>query len=513
MDDNLDRSMEDAVESLQTVSSSSQEQESSTSSSTSPTGERTSQMSTSQSTSASSGRPPRGSPPSNMRQVARERRLAAFLEANQRATDQQRSSQSIQEEIEAKRIAPRLTNLVGETMRDLDATLATLGLDEENDDSVSSDVRVAQAPLYDPRRDSDFTSVASQFSTTALQKELNSACEPRQLAYSKPPSSPANIQTMLVQQASAAPTPKAAGRTSLSHVPSLMGTEEDEEGTTDSSNSSQATSASNTSPTPPLKPPSKSGINRERRRLKILGYVFLVFAVILAILNAKSKSTASRQSPLVSSSKEARATNHPTKTAKSSTSSTNPSNAKLHNSFEALVGDDIHTPGSSQYLAAWWIMEKDPLRYRSTLERLEQRFLLACFYFATTNNCKEPWASCNFELAHSLSSKGIEGLRSDQGNTSDQPAPPKICEFQHPIYDEDGDISEHETIYTSRWLSGLSECSWAGIKCKLKETEHWSHDQNLPTNPVVESNLEGQVKFETVVTEIWQLPDLESLNY
>jgi Leucine-rich repeat (LRR) protein len=72
---------------------------------------------------------------------------------------------------------------------------------------------------------------------------------------------------------------------------------------------------------------------------------------------------------------------------------------------------------------------------------LEQRFVLAWFWYHTTNNGQEPWLSCNPPNASSLFN--------DEEENND------MCEI----------IEFQDTKIASRWLLGTDECTWAGITC------------------------------------------------
>ncbi|CAJ1970089.1 unnamed protein product [Cylindrotheca closterium] len=534
-----DKNTEDAIESMQSATSSSRVNESMSSSAASSSGDsgtfHTSTASTERPSGGSSvrppggpsGRPPRPSLSSSLRKETRERRLSAFLEADRRASQLRNSNHSIEEEIEAqnrrfssfrerrasdisnstrsaqeemeaRRIAPRLTSFLGRSMAEFDDTLNALGLDESDGESVSSDsVFLAQASFYDAaRRTSGRASVASEASAVRSSR--------------------------------------------VGYRPSLlqMSAESVSEG---SDSASLGSSSAIFPPSKPAQPPLESSSKtimapvskQNRANWRVLGFLLLICA-IFAIISATSPSaSASAKSfPLESPSEEARSTDRK-KTPRSYASSMPEfSIGMLHNSFEALVGDDIHRPGSSQYLAASWIMENDPHRHQSTLEQLEQRFLLACFYFASTDNCRVPWLSCNYALAssspsvsaprqrttmfgyRSINQEGTSSSEAELANSTTTPSTSaQSCNFKKPVYGENGNITAYETTHSLRWLSGYSECKWAGITCKLEESDDLSLDKELPTNPVVEINLGGQIQYETIVTEILRLPDLQSLIY
>jgi hypothetical protein len=106
----------------------------------------------------------------------------------------------------------------------------------------------------------------------------------------------------------------------------------------------------------------------------------------------------------------------------------------------SVVGTEkLNDPDSPHAKAADWIMNDDPLQLLPESFNLIQRYVLAMFYFASSE--KEAWKSCN---------------------------PPEEGENSTCVYKELLEV-EPELSYGSkvwiRWLSGEDECDWAGVFC------------------------------------------------
>jgi hypothetical protein len=98
--------------------------------------------------------------------------------------------------------------------------------------------------------------------------------------------------------------------------------------------------------------------------------------------------------------------------------------------------------GSMQERAATWIMDEDPLALSEEAPNLVQRYLLALFYFVTTNDGENPWRSCN----------------------APRPGENETC-----VYQEFTRLLNDSIAYVPkesfRWLSGVHECQWVGNLC------------------------------------------------
>jgi hypothetical protein len=110
--------------------------------------------------------------------------------------------------------------------------------------------------------------------------------------------------------------------------------------------------------------------------------------------------------------------------------------------FSNFVGEKVYHPGTPQYSAADWILNKDPMHVELTDQKLPQRFMLAFLYMHMSNMGKSPWRSCN---------------------------PPKngeddSCKFQEFTRLDDDSIAYAPRDGT-RWLSSKDECFWEGVDC------------------------------------------------
>lgn len=250
--------------------------------------------------------------------------------------------------------------------------------------------------------------------------------------------------------------------------------------------------------------------NRTYTLVAIIALLLKTIAVLatIAVLYSVSSSKSPRGLPAGSAPVLADSSWIRTNVAtKSSATRSHLSDEALYSSFEVLVGDGIYISGSYQNLAAVWVTEQDPLRHRVAMERLEQRFLLACFYFKTTNKCLEPWLSCNYETplptSRSDSRLGFNCLDGDYSArlgvsraapaiTDASPASrarrQSVCRLEIPLHDERGEITGYKVTESLQWLSGYSECNWAGITCKQDEPDG-SLGANPPRNPVIDINL------------------------
>jgi hypothetical protein len=129
--------------------------------------------------------------------------------------------------------------------------------------------------------------------------------------------------------------------------------------------------------------------------------------------------------------------------------------------FASVVGDDVYTEGTPAYSAANWILYDDPRApiagpavqkqlsssSSSPGEESLQRFLLALFYFATTENGEKPWLSCN------PPPEGSSPLDF-------------TCVFlQGTEHLGDGELTYEGLRDAVRWLSAEEECDWQGITC------------------------------------------------
>jgi hypothetical protein len=98
---------------------------------------------------------------------------------------------------------------------------------------------------------------------------------------------------------------------------------------------------------------------------------------------------------------------------------------------------------SSYARAAKWIMEEDERNLALEDDGLEQRFLLAVFYFTTTANGQSPWFSCYPDFI-------------DSSNV--------ICQFQTLTNNSERKLFDLPKP-SFRWLSKEHQCDWAGNQC------------------------------------------------
>jgi hypothetical protein len=111
----------------------------------------------------------------------------------------------------------------------------------------------------------------------------------------------------------------------------------------------------------------------------------------------------------------------------------------IQDQLELVVGSDkLNDPSTPHYQAMEWIIHEDKLQLTADDPNLVQRYLLALFYMQTTRS--GDWISCG---------------RPDDDDTS-------FCLWQKLI-----EVWPHEYVGIPwiRWLSGESECAWAGVLC------------------------------------------------
>ena len=102
---------------------------------------------------------------------------------------------------------------------------------------------------------------------------------------------------------------------------------------------------------------------------------------------------------------------------------------------------ELEDPNSPYHKALDWITHDDPMSVTPDQSHFIQRYIIAYLYFATST--KQPW---NSGCAPIYDLRGEEG--SDRCTWSYMHSPSKLQNF-----------TGH------RWLSGASECDWAGIDC------------------------------------------------
>jgi hypothetical protein len=112
----------------------------------------------------------------------------------------------------------------------------------------------------------------------------------------------------------------------------------------------------------------------------------------------------------------------------------------IRENIERLVGSDVLDDYSTAYSKALdWITNVDPKAVAPDDSSFAQRFYAACFYFATS--AEHPWSG---------------GCNPPVGDEPDH------CQYKRLV---DTNPIEYATIPWIRWLSGQSECNWAGVGC------------------------------------------------
>jgi hypothetical protein len=133
-------------------------------------------------------------------------------------------------------------------------------------------------------------------------------------------------------------------------------------------------------------------------------------------------------------------------------------------------------PTTPLYHALHWILDHDPRHIDPDDPFLNQRFLLALFYFSTSQ--EGPWLSCNpvftgssiyysSSSSSSSSSLSLETINSNTtngstNNTNRSNNDGDFCLFQALI-----DVFPHRynSVPAYRWLTGQHECQWVGVQC------------------------------------------------
>jgi hypothetical protein len=176
-------------------------------------------------------------------------------------------------------------------------------------------------------------------------------------------------------------------------------------------------------------PDSKPPLHKNRRfRVYGIGafllFVVIVIGVVIGLVAGGSKSK----------------TFAPTGTPTESPSSSE--EGKHYEVFAAVVGDAVMTAGTPHSMAANWIIAEDPANLSFDAPNLVQRYLLALFYFTTTNNGRNPWRSCNRPTG-------------DEGDEC------QLLRFTR-LEDDSIDYVPENAV---RWLSAKHECEWVGNIC------------------------------------------------
>lgn len=107
------------------------------------------------------------------------------------------------------------------------------------------------------------------------------------------------------------------------------------------------------------------------------------------------------------------------------------------------LGSKIDKPDTPYRTALDWILYKDPMQLDEFANNLVQRYILAYFYYETSQH--GPWVSCNPPVGPGANTSCIyyDANRDDNNNLYYVP---------------------RNGTYT-RWLSPTDECQWANIQC------------------------------------------------
>ena len=113
----------------------------------------------------------------------------------------------------------------------------------------------------------------------------------------------------------------------------------------------------------------------------------------------------------------------------------------IRETVERVVGSEVLNITSSPYSKALrWMTLSDPLELLPEDPQFIQRYVLAYFYYATTE--KEPWYSCN----------------------PPQDEETKLCTYSE-VTGVLPEIVRSQQKGSVRWLSEADECEWVGVEC------------------------------------------------
>jgi hypothetical protein len=129
----------------------------------------------------------------------------------------------------------------------------------------------------------------------------------------------------------------------------------------------------------------------------------------------------------------------------------------VRQAVESLVGaEKLVDPSSPYFKAMDWMENKDPLQLVPSDGRFIQRYILALFYYSTSQ--KREW---------------MGGCAPAASNETDD------CIYQRiiDITIEQGNIVQK--IPSVRWLSGETECAWAGVQCTGERPEDVKHVRSI----------------------------------
>lgn len=156
----------------------------------------------------------------------------------------------------------------------------------------------------------------------------------------------------------------------------------------------------------------------------------------------------------------------------------------IQSRMETVLGHPIEH-GGAEHQALKWLINIDTFAQNNLNARnLEQRFLLAYFYYETSELSNSPWLSCN------PPNKTIH-VKWD------------FCNFKEYFKWHDSDEDPYRDTRSTRWLSpGRRECQWAGITC--------DGDDGI-SGSVTKISLEGQHLSGAFPKALMKLSKLQTL--
>ena len=117
----------------------------------------------------------------------------------------------------------------------------------------------------------------------------------------------------------------------------------------------------------------------------------------------------------------------------------------IQEQIEKYVGNaKLYDSNTSHSKALEWLLHEDPAQLSPDAENLLQRFILAVFYFHTSE--QHPWLSCN------------------------PPAANETADCQYKNLAQIWPTFTYEDVPWRRWLSEKHECLWAGVFCERNKT-------------------------------------------
>jgi hypothetical protein len=139
-----------------------------------------------------------------------------------------------------------------------------------------------------------------------------------------------------------------------------------------------------------------------------------------------------------------------------------------------LQSDKLYDQSTHHYRALQWILYEDPKALEPEDPTLFQRYILALFYFQTSE--ESPWNYCG---------------------------PPDLDEEEDPDICFLGGYSAYASTASNRWLSEVDECRWAGITCNnMGQLNTIKICKYIPCGPVLvlDCGTISQVYFTSLIS-------------